>query len=280
MALPDFICIGAQKAGTSWLYQMLIQHPDLWFPPLKELHFFDRRDGGPKARKVVATMVRIAKRRYHKENPSESPEQIAAFENYLATIAADDMLTETWYRRIFDYPAAATKVKGEITPAYLDLKQEKFDYAIKLLPPQTKFIAILREPLARSISQLRMQIEANKVDPQTEEDWRKVMKGLKRVSRGDYQRCVPMWNSAAGKERILYLPFSDVRERPQQLLSTVEDYLGVSHFGSYRQFDEQIHVTKKVAIPDWVTKKLERQAEPQRAFLIETFGQEFYDKTK
>jgi hypothetical protein len=39
---PDFICIGAQKTGTSWLDVALRQHPDIMLPPgRKELHFYD-----------------------------------------------------------------------------------------------------------------------------------------------------------------------------------------------------------------------------------------------
>src|ERR1700759_3980060 len=37
---PDFLCIGAQKAGTSWLDRNLRRHPKLWLPPMKELQFF------------------------------------------------------------------------------------------------------------------------------------------------------------------------------------------------------------------------------------------------
>src|SRR6185295_12624998 len=40
---PDFLCIGAQKAGTGWLYEQLRSHPGFWMPPMKELHYFDRR---------------------------------------------------------------------------------------------------------------------------------------------------------------------------------------------------------------------------------------------
>jgi hypothetical protein len=40
---PDFLCIGAQKAGTSWLYQNLQEHPGIWLPPIKEIHYFDYR---------------------------------------------------------------------------------------------------------------------------------------------------------------------------------------------------------------------------------------------
>jgi hypothetical protein len=39
MPLPDFLCVGAQKAGTTWLYQQLRRHPQI-FLPRKELDFF------------------------------------------------------------------------------------------------------------------------------------------------------------------------------------------------------------------------------------------------
>ena len=41
MFLPDFLGIGAQKSGTSWLYENLKTHPELYLPDQKELHYFD-----------------------------------------------------------------------------------------------------------------------------------------------------------------------------------------------------------------------------------------------
>ncbi|HLW74171.1 MAG TPA: sulfotransferase [Gammaproteobacteria bacterium] len=40
--LPNFVCIGAQKTGTTWLYRQLIQHPHVFLPATKELNFFYR----------------------------------------------------------------------------------------------------------------------------------------------------------------------------------------------------------------------------------------------
>ncbi len=40
----DFLGIGAQKAATSWLHVQLAGHPQIWFPAVKETHFWDRRD--------------------------------------------------------------------------------------------------------------------------------------------------------------------------------------------------------------------------------------------
>lgn len=39
---PTFLCLGVQKAGTSWLYQMVRQHPEICLSEPKELHFFNR----------------------------------------------------------------------------------------------------------------------------------------------------------------------------------------------------------------------------------------------
>lgn len=46
--MPDFLCIGAQKAGTSWLHRVLAQHPGLGFPGGKEVHYWDWVESGRK----------------------------------------------------------------------------------------------------------------------------------------------------------------------------------------------------------------------------------------
>lgn len=43
--LPDFVCIGAGRCGTTTLWSLLRQHPRVYLPTTKELHFFDSRDG-------------------------------------------------------------------------------------------------------------------------------------------------------------------------------------------------------------------------------------------
>jgi hypothetical protein len=40
-ALPDFLIIGAQKCGTTFLYQLLVQHPRAKPAFVKEVHYFD-----------------------------------------------------------------------------------------------------------------------------------------------------------------------------------------------------------------------------------------------
>ena len=41
MRLPDFICIGAMRCGTTTLWSLLASMTDIYLPDRKELHYFD-----------------------------------------------------------------------------------------------------------------------------------------------------------------------------------------------------------------------------------------------
>ena len=39
--LPNFLCIGAERSGTTWLYEVLKIHPEVYlYPYIKEINFF------------------------------------------------------------------------------------------------------------------------------------------------------------------------------------------------------------------------------------------------
>lgn len=40
----DFVVIGAQKGGTTALWQLLRDHPQLWLPPNKEAPYFSHTE--------------------------------------------------------------------------------------------------------------------------------------------------------------------------------------------------------------------------------------------
>src|SRR4029450_7558719 len=41
-APPDFIGLGAQRSGTTWLYSLIAAHPGVHGDAVKELHYFHR----------------------------------------------------------------------------------------------------------------------------------------------------------------------------------------------------------------------------------------------
>lgn len=46
-ALPSFYGLGAQKAGTTWIYEMLKRHPQIHLPKRKEIHYWDKNSSQP-----------------------------------------------------------------------------------------------------------------------------------------------------------------------------------------------------------------------------------------
>lgn len=48
--LPNFLVIGAEKCGTTWLHAVLRAHPEIFVPPTKEIHYFNRLDSNLRER--------------------------------------------------------------------------------------------------------------------------------------------------------------------------------------------------------------------------------------
>src|ERR1700676_4637332 len=116
-AAPDFFCIGAQKAGTGWLYEQLRAHPDFWMPPVKELHYFDRlpETGGsaphrslPFPRKTEDRME-IARRRARDDRDQR-------FIEAMKKLCAGSSLDLQSYGELFAQKASL--ISGDITPGY------------------------------------------------------------------------------------------------------------------------------------------------------------------
>jgi hypothetical protein len=85
--MVDFIGIGAQKGGTTWLYHQLGRHPQLAFPGGKEVHFWDRVDPSLASRWIAA--LEPATRATPDGRPIRSGEITPAYSTLApATIAA------------------------------------------------------------------------------------------------------------------------------------------------------------------------------------------------
>jgi hypothetical protein len=91
---------------------------------------------------------------------------------------------------------------------------------------------------------------------------------------------IPLWQSYFGPERLFIRPFGMVKHEPANLLREVEDFIGATRFDGYKDMTEKIHKTKEIEIPDWVRNRLDEMTKPQRDYLINAFGQDFYENTR
>ncbi len=59
MTMPNFLIIGAQRAGTTSLYRYIEQHPKIYVSPLKEPQFFALEDDGPDFRGPYPKSIKL-----------------------------------------------------------------------------------------------------------------------------------------------------------------------------------------------------------------------------
>ena len=128
---PDFLCIGAQKGGTRWLYDQLQLHPDFWMPPVKELHYFDRRS--PSAASV--NLGRRAQESLKRTNRRQAKLALRPLDQRDIDFL-DAYVHMPWWRTDLDAYARLFALKGDllsgdITPDYstLDRAPDRADHA-------------------------------------------------------------------------------------------------------------------------------------------------------
>lgn len=156
-----FVCIGAQKSGTTWLARMLATHPDLFVTPVKEIHYFDHVAGITEHLSLKKRRSRY--RKYHQRMWTqwrqfrEHKDQWSWYRHYM-TSPIDD----AWYRGLFAH-RGRKRFAGEITPEYAILGRNGLTH-IKRLAPDARVMFIMRNPVARTWSQVLHQCRVRSLD--------------------------------------------------------------------------------------------------------------------
>lgn len=225
--LPDFLCIGAQRSGTTWLYQNLSAHPQIWLPPIKELHYFSAQDKSLKRKlNVYLRHLRVRILDSFRDVFSlnvELPEKLAWDLHYFL-----GKHNNAWYVALFR--PATGQIAGEVTPDYAALNIEKIR-EIQTLNPKLKIIYLMRDPLERSWSgatkdlarQRRRQLEAV---PDIE--LYKKINGPGTMLRSNHLLVLEKWESVFDEEQFFIGFFEDVVDRPQELLQRLFRFLDIS----------------------------------------------------
>ena len=233
---PDFIGIGLQRAGTSWLSNMLAHHPDIWMPPLKELHYFDVKDSSiadvrPRYNQHLKARM-IHKFAYLFTSHQNRPE---LFKNNVYDCLKWDLryfqgkMTDRWYLRLFDTVFTKQRISGEITPYYSSLSDDGIDHILDLLP-DIKIILILRDPIDRARSSLIHEfIMKRKIKPGLikEEDMMQWMKHPSFLRRSYISDIWTKWSKAVPASQFHPIIYDDISQRPDELIKDVYSFLGV-----------------------------------------------------
>jgi sulfotransferase family protein len=208
-ACPDFLCVGAQKAGTSWLYRQLEPHPDFWMPPVKELHYLDNLNRA---------------RRFHPPRSRDGCD--VCFLESMKNLRAQSYIDLQNYGELFRHKGAL--LSGDISPAYSTLSDEVIERVVDYFP-NMKVIFLARDPVERAWSQLSMGVRLgmiNKFDPTDPEEvvYNLLNPGV--LVRSHPSKIVARWKRYVCPENFSFYFFDDLKENPAELRRSILRFLG------------------------------------------------------
>ena len=212
----DFIVAGAQKSGTTALHYFLRKHPQIALPERQELHFFD--DDEIFSRPVDYDLL-------HRQ---------------FRPVAGSTLLR---------LATARQAIAGEVTPSYLYWKpamERIWNYN-----RQIKLVILLRNPIDRAFAHWNMQrfknrepldfLDALKKEP------RRIAQPLTiesrrfaYVDRGFYSAQLERVFKFFPREQVHFVKFEDFRDRKQETLDRIFEFLGVKPLRRIRDKDRNI----------------------------------------
>lgn len=271
--LPIFLGIGAQKSGTTWLYHNLLLHPDLWLPPVKELHYFDRSPTYPSSSRLASERLSsrlfgkkphdLESRKYLKSQlynilRQSNWQQLRWKFRFLFGKYDDD-----WYASLFK--EGSDKIKGEITPSYSVLDSRDVEH-IHALMPEVKIIFIIRNPIDRTWSHFRFHNNRFKIkELQTLVEFKKFVNSRSVILKGDYVRTINIWRSYFPDNQFFIGFYDDIKDNPRDFLLRVLEFLGAEtserHLGG--DLSKRVYASTKQEFPEefkrYLAKKYFRQ---------------------
>ena len=177
MKLPDFLVLGAQKAGSMWIYDCLKQHPDVFIPKAVELLHFNKLDYA-------------------------SPEQQAAYEAHFTD--ADG------FRRVGEktpgYFWSTERTRSKTQPP-ADHNPDIPASVREVLGDNVDFIVSLRHPVWRAISAFGHHAKRGRIP--ADKNLRDIAHKLGILDIGFYGAHLESWLQTVGRSRFEVLIFED-----------------------------------------------------------------------
>lgn len=227
---PDFLCIGAQRAGTTWLAANLARHPELWLTPHKELHYWNHPNQG-----VPQWLLewRLMTFNHYYGGMVKTGQFNLPLLAWMARMAFTQHQDDQWYLSLFQGEGAG-RLKGEITPAYSAMDDDQVGHLTTLLP-HVKILFILRDPMERVWSQILFDQrkgyygrEHTPFPKQMDEAFFRTHMGLASSDRRtDYPATLARWERFVPAERLGCFFYDNLATAPAQVLAGICEFLGV-----------------------------------------------------
>jgi len=206
---PDFLIVGPQRTGTTWLHAVLGSHPEVFLSDPKELFFFSR----------------LKERNSPRFESAELDWYLSFFHDPLPRRLARHLRCLRRHGRLY-----RPKVRGEATASYAAMDRDLVE-EIAVLRPDVRSLFMLRDPVERAWSHAKKDLARNrgrKVHEVPDAEWTAFFRDPYQLRCARYRENLATWRAVFGDANVFVGTFEEVEERPAALLTRVTRFLGVS----------------------------------------------------
>lgn len=251
-----FVCVGAQKAGTTWLARVLATHPDLFLTPVKEIHYFDHVRGITEHLSDKKRQSRYRKfhqrmwTQWHKF--SDFRDQWPWYRDYMRNPINDD-----WYMSLFRH-RGAQRFAGEVTPEYAIVGREGFAH-LHRLAPDARVLFIMRNPVTRAWSQVLHHCRSNGLDAlrQSLDAISTLVDSERFRALSDYPATLDDIAATFPHEQVKTLFYEDIHQDRQKAIAQVCAFIGISFDPAwFPELGRRFNRSQDAALPEPVRAHL------------------------
>ncbi|MEM1429976.1 MAG: sulfotransferase domain-containing protein [Pseudomonadota bacterium] len=275
-------CVGAQKAGTTWLAENLSAHPECHFYPFdKEMHYFDVAYGKPSGmRGWKAKSIRKLLHSIETQDDATFARRVRRIQgelNLMKIYRAGHLGPRAWMYEL-SRNAGKARYLCDFTPDYSYSPPGAYKEMTEYVSPEgrrPKFIFILRDPVDRYWSFLRMMIRHRDI-PQDRADkklseWMYhdlTQTDLSRRNHCDYRYTVGQLETHVPPEDVLFLFYETMFE--QSVFDRVCSFLEIAPHTA--QPDRRVHEGLSYPFPHKKWEKLRTALDDIYQFTFDRFG--------
>lgn len=241
---PNFLIVGPQRTGTTWLFRNLSLHPQVFMPPKKELYYFN---GLRRPEDLPAALRPQPELAWYLDFFQPDPQCLAK--------------RARWCRERFGEEFEIA-VRGEATASYAAGLDRELIEEILTLQPDMRVIVMVRNPVERAWSHAKKDLSretgvaVEAVQPQRFLDF---FAEWYQVRCGSYTHILQLWESMLRPGNLFVGRYDDLIEQPERLLCRIFEFLGVRAGRRYigDQARSRINPTADVGMPEPLRRQLE-----------------------
>lgn len=212
---PDFLLIGPPEAGAELIKAALLEHKQVWFPPLDNILAF--HSSFQLARLQILQKLLKGKIKIKLS-------QLRWLANYLLT----PVPSVKWYSRLIRTKEEGL-FKGELSDEYITLPFDEVEQLHRLMP-KAKIIIILRNPVERSYAAIRDKFADNKKTPferLTRRQLLALMNSDWARTHSSYQRALDSWPVFFPRANIFIGFYDDLITTPIEFMERLQAFLNI-----------------------------------------------------